>query len=79
MSSAGSPTDVNTMIMVTSPALGIAAAPMLAQVAVKLKFKNKKSFKIIHRMNTIQPLDRGKNTLTHKNNSRTNKPFFISF
>lgn len=39
MSSAGSPTEVNTMIMVTSPALGIAAAPILAHVAVKLSKK----------------------------------------
>ena len=37
MSSAGSPIDVSTMIMVTNPALGMAAAPTLAQVAVRLQ------------------------------------------
>ena len=40
MSSAGSPTDVSTMIIVTRPALGIAAAPILAQVAVRLEHSN---------------------------------------
>lgn len=37
MSSVGSPTDVNTITMVTKPAWGIPAAPMLAAVAVILK------------------------------------------
>lgn len=36
MSSVGSPTDVSTITMVTSPACGIPAAPMLAAVAVML-------------------------------------------
>lgn len=37
MSSVGSPTDVSTITMVTSPACGIPAAPMLAAVAVMLE------------------------------------------
>lgn len=37
MSSVGSPTDVNTITMVTRPACGIPAAPMLAAVAVILE------------------------------------------
>lgn len=37
MSSVGSPTEVSTITMVTSPACGIPAAPMLAAVAVMLK------------------------------------------
>lgn len=36
MSSVGSPTEVSTMTMVTSPAWGMPAAPMLAAVAVML-------------------------------------------
>jgi len=36
-SSTGRPTDVRTINIVTSPALGMAAAPIAAQVAVKLK------------------------------------------
>lgn len=36
MSSVGKPTDVSTITMVTSPACGIPAAPMLAAVAVML-------------------------------------------
>lgn len=36
MSSVGRPTDVNTITMVTRPAWGIPAAPMLAAVAVIL-------------------------------------------
>lgn len=36
MSSVGSPTEVNTITMVTSPAWGIPAAPILAAVAVML-------------------------------------------
>ena len=36
MSSVGSPTEVRTINMVISPALGILAAPILAQVAVTL-------------------------------------------
>lgn len=35
-SSVGSPTEVRTSSMVTSPALGTLAAPILAAVAVKL-------------------------------------------
>lgn len=37
MSSVGNPTEVSTMTMVTSPAWGIPAAPMLAAVAVMLQ------------------------------------------
>lgn len=37
MSSVGSPTEVSTMTMVTSPACGMPAAPMLAAVAVMLQ------------------------------------------
>lgn len=37
MSSVGNPTEVSTITMVTSPACGIPAAPMLAAVAVMLK------------------------------------------
>lgn len=37
MSSVGSPTEVSTMTMVTSPAWGMPAAPMLAAVAVMLR------------------------------------------
>lgn len=37
MSSVGSPTDVNTITMVTRPAWGMPAAPMLAAVAVILE------------------------------------------
>lgn len=44
MSSVGSPTDVNTMTMVTSPAWGIPAAPMLAAVAVMLEGRGKHSY-----------------------------------
>lgn len=36
MSSVGKPTDVSTITMVTNPACGIPAAPMLAAVAVML-------------------------------------------
>ena len=36
MSSVGSPTEVRTMTLVTRPAWGIPAAPMLAAVAVML-------------------------------------------
>lgn len=36
MSSVGRPTEVSTITMVTSPACGIPAAPMLAAVAVML-------------------------------------------
>lgn len=36
MSSVGSPTEVRTITMVTRPACGIPAAPMLAAVAVML-------------------------------------------
>lgn len=39
MSSAGSPIALSTMTMVTRPACGIPAAPMLAAVAVILKNK----------------------------------------
>lgn len=37
MSSVGKPTEVSTMTMVTSPACGMPAAPMLAAVAVMLQ------------------------------------------
>ena len=37
MSSVGNPTDVSTITMVTSPACGIPAAPILAAVAVMLE------------------------------------------
>lgn len=43
MSSVGSPTDVNTITIVTSPAWGIPAAPMLAAVAVMLQGTGKHS------------------------------------
>ena len=36
MSETGRPTDVRTRIIITSPALGMLAAPMLASVAVRL-------------------------------------------
>lgn len=38
MSSGGRPTDVSTITMVTRPAWGIPAAPMLAAVAVMLRY-----------------------------------------
>lgn len=41
MSSVGSPTEVNTITMVTSPACGIPAAPILAAVAVMLFYNTK--------------------------------------
>lgn len=44
MSSVGSPTDVNTITIVTSPAWGIPAAPMLAAVAVMLEGTGKHSY-----------------------------------
>lgn len=53
MSSVGSPTDVSTMTMVTSPAWGMPAAPMLAAVAVMLEGKQSTS------------LSRRKNTSSH--------------
>ena len=56
MSSGGRPTDVRTMTMVTRPAWGIPAAPMLAAVAVILletKTINYKAKKVIY--NTILP------------------------
>ena len=39
MSSVGKPTALSTITMVTSPACGIPAAPILAKVAVKLNNK----------------------------------------
>jgi hypothetical protein len=36
ISDTGSPTDVNTRIIITNPALGMLAAPILAMVAVRL-------------------------------------------
>ncbi len=39
MSSVGRPTEVNTITMVTRPAWGIPAAPILAAVAVMLRQK----------------------------------------
>lgn len=44
MSSVGSPTDVSTITIVTSPAWGIPAAPMLAAVAVMLERMGKQSY-----------------------------------
>lgn len=41
MSSVGSPTEVSTITMVTSPACGIPAAPILAAVAVMLFYNTK--------------------------------------
>lgn len=41
MSSGGRPTDVSTITMVTRPACGIPAAPMLAAVAVMLEATGK--------------------------------------
>ena len=43
MSLVGSPTAVNTSSMVTNPALGTLAAPILASVAVKLRVKQGKT------------------------------------
>lgn len=48
MSSVGSPTDVSTITMVTSPACGIPAAPMLAAVAVMLVEKSGELISDIH-------------------------------
>lgn len=44
MSSVGRPTEVSTMTMVTSPAWGIPAAPILAAVAVMLHKQTKIGF-----------------------------------
>lgn len=44
ISSVGSPTDVSTIIMVTRPAWGMPAAPMLAAVAVMLERTGKHSY-----------------------------------
>lgn len=44
ISSVGSPTDVSTITIVTSPAWGIPAAPMLAAVAVMLEGTGKQSY-----------------------------------
>lgn len=44
ISSVGSLTDVNTITIVTSPAWGIPAAPMLAAVAVMLEGTGKQSY-----------------------------------
>lgn len=49
MSSVGSPTEVSTITMVTRPAWGIPAAPMLAAVAVMLENYTKIIF---HQINT---------------------------
>lgn len=43
MSSVGRPTEVSTITIVTSPACGIPAAPMLAAVAVILMGKSVES------------------------------------
>lgn len=42
MSSVGKPTEVSTITMVTRPACGIPAAPMLAAVAVMLREQREK-------------------------------------
>lgn len=46
ISSVGKPTDVKTSIIVTRPALGTLAAPILAAVAVKLKNESMSYFSI---------------------------------
>ncbi len=57
MSSVGSPTDVNTITMVTRPACGIPAAPMLAAVAVILENMVNESLHSKHNvMKDKQPL-----------------------
>ena len=43
MSSVGRPTEVNTITMVTSPACGIPAAPILAAVAVMLRGRDRRA------------------------------------
>ncbi len=59
MSSVGSPTDVNTITMVTRPACGIPAAPMLAAVAVILEnMVNKSLHSKQNVMKDKQPLSR---------------------
>lgn len=45
-SSGGNPTDVSTITMVTRPACGMPAAPMLAAVAVMLSSIEKMSVKM---------------------------------
>lgn len=47
MSSVGRPTEVSTITMVTSPACGIPAAPILAAVAVMLREHTEKQSAII--------------------------------
>lgn len=43
MSSVGKPTAVSTITKVTSPACGMPAAPILANVAVMLRLNNEKT------------------------------------
>ncbi len=64
MSSVGRPTDVSTITMVTRPACGIPAAPILAAVAVILKGKvqkmqierNLNCLKVLHCNETVTKL-----------------------
>lgn len=57
MSSVGRPTDVSTMIMVTNPAWGIPAAPILAAVAVILRSGEGDSVEFMTTMRNIAVLD----------------------
>lgn len=47
ISSVGRPTEVSTITMVTSPACGIPAAPMLAAVAVMLREQEEEQSELI--------------------------------
>lgn len=63
MSSGGSPTDVSTITMVTRPACGIPAAPILAAVAVILEGNKDNNIDMIeHPMS----LDRAANVIDHQ-------------
>lgn len=53
MSSTGRPTEVSTINIVTRPALGILAAPILAQVAVKLKHGSGRRVMFMYRENAL--------------------------
>lgn len=57
MSSVGNPTDVSTITIVTSPACGMPAAPMLAAVAVILEidgYREKHKFVNINCINYME-------------------------
>lgn len=58
MSSVGSPTDVNTITIVTSPAWGIPAAPMLAAVAVMLEGTGEYSYQQREEVVTVAKVSR---------------------